>query len=79
MATYIWRRRPAVLLVMIVILGMVGIGPFVQEKTNAISGGSPYEVTDVIDTDADPNVVETTITAKRAVRRHRRRRHGQRA
>ncbi len=67
MATYVWRQRPAVLLVVIVILGMVGIGPFVQEKTNAISGGSPYEVSSVIDTNADPNIVETTITAEGAV------------
>jgi FtsP/CotA-like multicopper oxidase with cupredoxin domain len=67
MATYIWRRRSAVLLVMIVTLGMIGIGPFVQEQTNAISGGSPYELADVVDTNADPNIVETTITAQGAV------------
>jgi FtsP/CotA-like multicopper oxidase with cupredoxin domain len=67
MATSILRRRPGVLLLMIIVFGMIGIGPFVQEKTNAISGGSPYEVSDVIDTDPDPNIVETTITAQGAL------------
>ena len=67
MATYVWRRRPAIILVMIVTFGMIGFGPFVQEKTNAISGGSPYELANVVDTNADPNIVETTITAEGAV------------
>ena len=67
MATYIWRRRPAVILVSIIIFGMIGLSPLVQEKTSAISDGSPYVLDDVTDTDPDPDVVETTITAQGAM------------
>ena len=66
MAIYVFRHRSVAILAVIAILGM--IGPFVvQEKTNAISGGSPYELAEVVDTNGDPNIVETTITAEGAV------------
>jgi FtsP/CotA-like multicopper oxidase with cupredoxin domain len=66
MGIYVYRRRSYLILGVITILGM--IGPFVvTEKTNAISGGSPYELADVLDVDPDANVVETTITAQGAV------------
>ena len=66
MGVYVYRHRSVVILGVIAILGM--IGPFVvTEKTNAISGGSPYELSLVVDADPDPNVVETTITAQGAV------------
>lgn len=66
MALYVYRQRSVLILGLITILGM--IGPFVvTEKTNAISGGSPYELADVIDTNGDANIVETTITAEGAV------------
>src|SRR5437764_7228709 len=35
-----------------------------QSVGHATSGGDPYSVPDVVDTNPDPNVVETTITAQ---------------
>ena len=65
MATFIWQRRvPLALAVSAVFAIFLAV---MQVPSTATSGGSPYEVPQVIDTNPDPNVVETTITAKGAV------------
>ena len=37
------------------------------ENAKATSGGSPYDVPDVVDTNPDPSIVETSITADEAI------------
>ena len=51
-----------VLVVLGAVLALVGGGPTVQ----ATSGGSSYDVPSVVDTNADPNIVETSLTAQEA-------------
>ncbi len=68
MATFIWQRRgramagaTAVLAVMFFLVNMRSTPP-----AFAVAGGDPYTVPLVSDTNPDPNIVETTITAQPA-------------
>jgi FtsP/CotA-like multicopper oxidase with cupredoxin domain len=60
-----WRRRfvvPAISFAIVVAAYLTVANPFVS----ATSGGDPYSVPVVVDTDPAANVVETTITAEEA-------------
>jgi FtsP/CotA-like multicopper oxidase with cupredoxin domain len=68
MATFLWRRRgratfgaTALLVLLFVLVGIRSEPP-----AHAVAGGDPYIVLPVVDTDPDPNIVETTITAEPA-------------
>lgn len=61
MATFIWQRRvPLALAVSAVFAIFLAV---MQVPSTATSGGSPYEAPQVVDTNPDPNIVETDITA----------------
>lgn len=61
-----WRRSTlAVALASILVLTAV-VAVRSLESAKATSGGSPYDVPLVVDANADPNIVETTITADEA-------------
>ena len=65
MATFIWQRRvPLALAVSAVFAIFLAV---MQVPSTATSGGSPYEVPQVVDTNPDPNIVETDITAMGAM------------
>src|ERR1044072_9587630 len=60
-----FRRTRAVAALAIVILVFV-VGGFCFTQSSAVAGGNPYEVSDVVDLNPDPNIVETTIVAQPA-------------
>ena len=67
MATLIWERRGriSVVLTLVALVAIV----WVQTRRSpvlATSGGSAYQVPDVVNVSLDPNTVETTITAQPA-------------
>ena len=68
MATFIWQRRGRFTLVMtaiiafwFIVLSLRSTGPAL-----AVSDGDPYDLPVVVDTNPDPNIVETTIVAEPA-------------
>ena len=68
MATFLWKRRgrttiAAALLVagLVVMMNLRSDSPAL-----AVSGGDAYSVLPVVDTNPDPNIVETTLTAQPA-------------
>mgnify|MGYP003576710770 CR=1 FL=1 len=65
MSTFFWRRPGRVAAAVFAIAAMVLL--VAQTQFIATSDGDPYSVPLVVDTDPDPNVVETTITAEAAV------------
>ncbi len=65
MATFIWQRRVPLTLALLAIFAI--FMAIMQMPSTATSGGSPYEVPQVVDTNPDPNIVETTITAMGAM------------
>ena len=62
MSTFIWQRRGRFTVFAFSILIAALVVFFMQ----AASGGDPYTVVQVVDVNPDPNVVETTITARAA-------------
>jgi FtsP/CotA-like multicopper oxidase with cupredoxin domain len=65
MATLIWERRGRISMV----LTLIALAAIAWVQTHkgvvlATSGGSAYEVPDVVNTSLDPNIVETSITAE---------------
>ena len=65
MSTFFWRRPGRVAAAVFAIAAMVLL--VAQTQFIATSDGDPYSVPLVVDTNPDPNVVETTITAEAAV------------
>src|SRR4051794_22969920 len=49
-----------------VLLAAAGVLALTQATGHATSGGDPYAIPDVVDTNPDPNIVETTLTAQDA-------------
>src|SRR5580765_4901699 len=66
MASFIWQRRSqlAVVLTALTILCVVIIAPHSSGPALATSDGDPYAVPEAADTNPDPNIFETTITAE---------------
>ena len=68
MATFIWQRRGRFTLGTIALVAAWFI--FISTRSSipalAVSGGSPYSVPVVVDSNPDPNIVETTIVAEPA-------------
>ena len=73
------RRSGFVLLATAIVLGAVLSAMLPGSRALATSGDSPYTVPFVIDTNPDPNVVETTLDRRGRDGRHRQRRHRARA
>jgi len=55
-----WRRLPAAILAALVAMPLGAVQPGIAQAT---SGADPYDVPQVVDSNADPNVVETTLVA----------------
>ncbi|HEX5614677.1 MAG TPA: multicopper oxidase domain-containing protein [Acidimicrobiia bacterium] len=69
MATYLVRERPRRALAVALLVVALVAGLLIAraaDSARATSGGSPYAVPTVTDTNADPNIVETTIVADEA-------------
>ena len=68
MATFLWKRRgrTAVGVSMLVGVLVALINIRTEPPALAVSGGDPYIVLPVVDTNPDPNIVETTLTAEPA-------------
>jgi FtsP/CotA-like multicopper oxidase with cupredoxin domain len=65
MATFIWHRRSRVALLAALVSALI-FAPSGMRSTSpvlATSGGDPYSVPQIVDTNPDPDIVETTITA----------------
>jgi FtsP/CotA-like multicopper oxidase with cupredoxin domain len=60
------RRRRAILLIALVLSASLLSLVIMNAASRATSGGSPYDVPVVSDTNPDPNIVETTLTAENA-------------
>ena len=66
MTTFIWQRRSqvAIVLTALTILCVAIIAPRTSGPALATSDGDPYVVPDATDTNSDPDIFETTITAE---------------
>ena len=77
-ATRSTRPSTAILAVATILFSTMVVAIRSVEGAKATSGGDPYSVPLVVDTNPDPTIVETTIVGRRDQRRHRQRRHGPR-
>ena len=68
MATFLWKRRRRLTVGVTLLLVLVAV--LVKSRSEppalAVSGGDAYVVLPVVDTNPDPNIIETTITAEPA-------------
>ena len=72
MATLVWQWRGRF---MVALLGLIALVLVVGQTRFTAIAGDPYAVAEIVDTNPDPDIVETTIIAEAGSRRHRRRRH----
>jgi FtsP/CotA-like multicopper oxidase with cupredoxin domain len=68
MATFIWKRRGWVTATLgaLIALTFIAIDIRFASPALAVSDGDPYDVPVVVDTNPDPAIIETTITAQPA-------------
>ena len=62
------RQRPRIAALLLVLATTLAVAAFLvlSAMGSATSGDSPYTVPAVVDSNPDPNVVETTLTSKEA-------------
>src|SRR3954468_14986850 len=68
MSTYLWQRRRsfAIALGALSVFALILLGAYFSGPAHATSGGDPYVAPEIVDTNPDPNIIETTIIANEA-------------